>query len=99
VKRDPEFFEERPLALIFIGKRLKESLAIEEILTGAGTDYAVEVDYYTGGVIFRRTRAGAFFYVEEPAVPQAAAALRAAGFAPITEETSDAAAKDLPPAP
>lgn len=91
MKREPEFFEERPLALIFIGKRLKESLAIEEILTAAGVDYAVEVDYYTGGVIFRRTRAGAFFYVEETAVAPAAAALRAQGFSPITEEEAPAA--------
>ena len=52
--RDAEFFEDRPLTLIYIGKRLSESQAVEAVLTEAAIDYAVEVDLYTGGVIFRR---------------------------------------------
>lgn len=80
MRQDGEFFEDRPMTLIFIGKRLGEAKAVEEVLTSAGIDYAVEVDYYTGGVIFRRERAGAFFYVEDASVEPAQAALQDKGY-------------------
>lgn len=63
MRREPEFFGEEELALIYIAKRLKEALALEERLTERSMDYLVEPDTYTGGVIFRRSRVGAFFYV------------------------------------
>lgn len=85
MRREPEFFEDRTLELIFIGKRLDESKQVEQVLTEAAVNYAVEVDYYTGGVIFKRERAGAFFYVDEPDVARAGEALRARGFAPWEE--------------
>ncbi len=88
MRQDPEFFEDRPLTLVFIGKRLSESKAVEQVLDGANIDYAVEVDYYTGGVIFRRERAGAFFYVEEVLLDGARTALRAKGHEPCVEEGS-----------
>jgi predicted amino acid racemase len=66
LKRDAEFFEDRPVDLVYIARKLNEALEVEEKLTRAGIDYLVEVDYYMGGVIFRRERAGAFFYVEGP---------------------------------
>lgn len=66
MKRDAEFFEDRPVDLVYIARKLNEALEVEEKLTRAGIDYLVEVDYYMGGVIFRRERAGAFFYVEGP---------------------------------
>ena len=87
--REPEFFEDRPLVLIYIGKKLSESKAVEDVLSGAAIDYAVEVDYYTGGVIFRRERAGAFFYVEETALEQASTALRAQGHRPLDVEPTE----------
>jgi hypothetical protein len=49
--------------LIYIAKRLKEALALEEILTAAGLEYDVEPDTYRGGLIFVTERIGAFFYV------------------------------------
>lgn len=82
MRREPDFFADRPMGLVYIGKKLDESLAIEAVLNDAGIDYAVEVDYYTGGVIFRRERAGAFFYVEDGVFTQAAAALRTRGYSP-----------------
>ena len=85
MRQEPEFFGERELDLIYIGKRLEESLAIETLLTDAGVDYAVEVDYYTGGVLFRRSRAGAFFYVDPEARRKAAEVLRAGGRAALEE--------------
>jgi hypothetical protein len=61
--RDAEFFGEQELVLIFIAKRLKEALALEELLTQSGIDYLVEPDTYRGGIIFVTERIGAFFYV------------------------------------
>jgi len=87
MRQEPEFFEDRPLVLVYIGKRLSESKEVEDVLAEAGIDYAVEVDYYTGGVIFRRERAGAFFYVDEPMLAHARQALLVKGHRPIDEES------------
>jgi hypothetical protein len=54
---------EDEFVLVYIAKRLKEALAIEKLFTDAGLDYVVEPDTYTGGIIFRSERTGAFFYV------------------------------------
>ena len=51
------------MVLVYISKRLKEALAIEELFKTAGLDYQVEPDTYVGGIIFRSERTGAFFYV------------------------------------
>jgi len=63
MRRDPEFFGDEELELIYIAKKLSEALELEKLLTERGLDYLVEPDSYTGGVIFRRARVGAFFYV------------------------------------
>jgi hypothetical protein len=54
---------EDELVLVYIAKRLKEALAIEKLFTDAGLEYVVEPDIYSGGIIFRSERTGAFFYV------------------------------------
>jgi hypothetical protein len=71
VEHEPGSLEAAELVLIYIAKRLKEALALEEVLTGAGLEYAVEPDTYRGGIIFASERIGAFFYVREEDVPQA----------------------------
>ncbi len=63
MKQDPAYFEGKEPVLVYIAKKLKDALRLEEIFTGAGVDYGVEADEYRGGVIFRSVRAGAFFYV------------------------------------
>jgi len=63
MRRDPEFFGEAELDLLYMAKRLRDALKLEDILTEAGVDYAVETGTYTGGLLFRRELAGAFFYV------------------------------------
>ncbi len=63
MRREPDFFEDQDLNLIYIAKRLKDALRLEQVLTEAGFDYLVETDTYTGGVVFRSERVGAFFYV------------------------------------
>ena len=63
VRRDPDYFGERELELVYVARRLKEALALEEVLTHHSVDYVVEPDKYIGGILFRRERVGAFFYV------------------------------------
>lgn len=74
MRREPGFFsEETELVLVYIAKKLKEALALEELLTASQVDYLVEPDTYKGGLIFSSERVGAFFYV----APEAEASTRA----------------------
>ncbi len=63
--RTADYFEDQELTLVYIAKKLKESLALEKILTDANVDYLIETDTYLGGLIFRSARVGAFFYVQQ----------------------------------
>jgi hypothetical protein len=64
MRREPDFFDEGvELVLVYIARKLKEALAIEKLFTENGLDYLVEPDLYSGGIIFRTERTGAFFYV------------------------------------
>jgi hypothetical protein len=66
MRREPDFFPEgTELTLVYIAKKLKEALAIEALFTEHGIDYLVEPDLYSGGIIFRSERTGAFFYVSQ----------------------------------
>ncbi len=58
MKQDAEFFADRDPRLIYIAKTRRDALRLEGLLTGAGVDYGVEADTYTGGVVFRTTRIG-----------------------------------------
>lgn len=80
MKQEAEWFEGRDPQLIYIAKRLRDAQRLEEVLTQAGVDYGVEPDEYQGGVIFRRTRIGAFFYVLPDAVEAAQELMRENGF-------------------
>ena len=82
MRRDAEYFGERELALIYVAKRLKDALALENTLTAAGVDYAVEPDHYTGGIIFRNQRVGAFFYVLPEAEEAARSVMLQHGYQP-----------------
>lgn len=85
MRRDPEFFGDQELDLLYIGKKLRHALAVEEILTQAGFDYAVETDTYVGGIIFRAERVGAFVYVLPAALTAARQAIRERGYVPANE--------------
>lgn len=63
MKQEADYFGDRELDLLYIAKKLADALRLENLLTEAGIDYAVEADHYHGGVIFRSERVGAFFYV------------------------------------
>jgi hypothetical protein len=85
VRRSPEDFADRELVLIYIAKRLREAQQLEAVLTQAGVDYVVGADRYIGGVIIRRERIGAFFYVLAEAEPAARDAMLRHGFQPYTD--------------
>jgi hypothetical protein len=85
MRREPEHFGERELVLIYVGRKLKDALRLEEVLTGAGIDYAVEADRYWTGTIFRRERVGAFFYVAPETEASARETLSRAGFRAFEE--------------
>lgn len=80
MRREAEFFEDRELELVYIAKKLKESLRLEEAFTESAIDYAVEPDNYRGGVIFQSERVGAFFYVLPEALESAQEIMRRHGF-------------------
>lgn len=82
MRREPDFFGEQELNLVYIAKRLKEALRLEQVLSDAGLDYLVEPDKYHGGVIFRSERVGAFFYVAPEHDEAARSAMQSGGFAP-----------------
>jgi hypothetical protein len=80
MRRDPDFFGDRELVLIYIAKRLRDALKLEALLTERSIDYLVETDRYTGGVIFRTERVGAFFYVAEDTLEPARHVLSEHGY-------------------
>ncbi len=82
MKREADYFEGTQPELIFVAKRLKDAVALESVLTGAGVDYGVEADEYQGGLIFKSTRVGAFFYVRPEARAAAVALLLENGYVP-----------------
>jgi hypothetical protein len=82
VRQDAAYFENKDPVLIYIGKKLKDSIRLEEIFLAANVDYGVEADEYRGGVIFRSVRAGAFFYVLPENVEAAHEIMRQNGFKP-----------------
>jgi len=82
MKQDPDFFEGKEPSLIYIAKKLKEALALEDVLIEAGVDYGVEADSYRGGFVFQSERVGAFFYVLEEAAETARRVLSTHGYKP-----------------
>ena len=70
--------------LVYVAKKLKEALTLEKLLTDAGIDYLVEPDKYSGGVIFRSERVGAFFYVAPESDQAARSVMQRGGFEPYS---------------
>lgn len=82
MRREPDFFGDQELALVYVAKRLKEALRLEEVFTGAEVDYLVEPDKYRGGIIFPSERVGAFFYVAPDNDDAAREVMQRGGFKP-----------------
>ena len=66
--------------LVYIAKKLRDALRLENALTESGIEYTVETDNYVGGVLFRSERVGAFFYVLPEAAEGARDVMRRHGF-------------------
>ncbi|MCX6597229.1 MAG: hypothetical protein NTV70_12780 [Acidobacteria bacterium] len=82
MRQPAEFFGDQEMDLVYIARKLREAQQIEGLLDAAGLDYAVEVDKYLGGVLFKRELDGAFFYVLPEALGPAQSALITAGLKP-----------------
>jgi hypothetical protein len=83
MKQDASFFEGKEPVLVYIARRLRDALKLETLLTSAGLDYGVEADHYTGGIIFRSQRVGAFFYVLPDSVAAVHQVMEANGYRPL----------------
>ncbi len=68
---------------IYVAKRLADAERLEAVFTKAGIVYEVEPETFQGGVIFRSTRVGAYFYVEPELRERAAAVMAENGFTPL----------------
>ncbi len=82
MKKEADYFEGHEPQLIYIAKKLKDALRLENVLDAAGVDFGVETDEYQGGFVFRSMRTGAFFYVLEESREAAVAAMLANGYIP-----------------
>jgi hypothetical protein len=91
VKQDASFFENKEPLLIYIAKKLRDSLRLEAIFNEAGLDYGVEADEYKGGIVFTSVRIGAFFYVLPESKEAAFEIMQRNGYRPYVEEPNPAA--------
>ena len=86
VRREPEFFTEQELDLVYMARRLREALRLEKLLTEAGIEYLVETGAYTGGLLMRRELTGAFFYVAPADLGRTRNLLEENRYRPYTKE-------------
>ncbi len=86
MRQEAAFFQGQEPTLVYIAKKLKDALRLEEIFSGAGVDYGVEADEYRGGVVFRSVRVGAFFYVLPEAVSVAHQIMLRHGYQPYVSD-------------
>jgi hypothetical protein len=88
MRQEASFFDDHDPRLIYIAKRLKESLAVELLLSENGVEYGVETDQYRGGFLFVSHRTGAFFYVRPDAEESARRLLTEHGYQPAEPDTA-----------
>ena len=82
MRREPDFFGDQELVLVYMARRLKEALALEEVLNAGALDYAVVPAPYTGG-LFLSQRVGACFYVAPQSEERARALILRGAFKPL----------------
>lgn len=76
---DPEALAHHELERVYIAGTLAEAKAVEELLTGNGVDYVVQVEPYRASILFG-PRNGAAFYVADSQAEFCRGQLVAAGF-------------------
>jgi hypothetical protein len=82
VRREPDFFGDTELTLIYLARALRDALKLEGLLTEGGLDYLVETGTYTSGFLIRRELTGAYFYVLPADEARARDLIAANGFKP-----------------
>ena len=82
MRQEAEHFGERELNLVYVARKLRDALRLEEVLTQAGYDYFVEPDQFVSGTILKRQRVGAFFYVLPEIEETVRGTMRESGFEP-----------------
>ncbi len=92
MRQEASFFENHDPRLIYIAKKLKESLAVELLLSENAVEYGVEADNYRGGFVFQTERIGAFFYVRPGDEGRARDVLAQHGYRPAENQSGEAAA-------
>ncbi len=80
MRHEADFFADQELILVYMARRLKEALRLEEVFDAANLDYVVEPKPYQSGLLFPFERVGAFFYVESQMEMRALNLLREHGF-------------------
>jgi hypothetical protein len=63
MRQNADFFGDIELDLVYMARRLRDALKLEDILTEEGIDYLIETGTYTSGFLIKRDLTGAFFYV------------------------------------
>ena len=86
MRKEAEHFDDQTVVLVLIAKRLREAKAAEETLSRGGIAFCVEADQYEGGLLFRTTRTGAFFYVSASDEQAAVDVLERDGIRPLPPE-------------
>jgi len=85
MRRDPDYFHDQEMVLVYVARRLKEAKALEGLLDVGGLDYAVEPAPFGSGTLFRSQRIGAFFYVLPQSEDRARALMFQSGYIPHAE--------------
>jgi hypothetical protein len=80
----PDEVPEKPeLRPVYVAKKLSDAQRLEAVFTSAEINYDVVPETYQGGVIFRSSRVGAFFYVADEDRTRAEAVMTECGFRPV----------------
>ena len=78
MKQEPAFFEGKSPVLVYIAKRLKDALRLEQSSPKPASTSASKPTNIAPASIFRTVRAGAFFYVLPDSVDRAFAVMERA---------------------
>lgn len=84
MRRDPEYFGEAELDLIYVARTLADALRLETVLDAEGLEYMVETGTYSGGFLIRRDLTGAFFYVAPADLETSRTLMQAQCFVPYS---------------
>lgn len=87
MKREPEFFGDAELDLLYLARRLREALRLEKLLTDAGLDYLVQTGPYVSGFLIKRELTGAYFYVMRADLTSAKEILARRGYKPFNDQS------------